>query len=139
MYFLKFKDFINLHWRLGKDILEVLNSTWIFMVIRRKKIFSLMVLSTVSKIFITLNAESFQNLSKIFILFLASKTPTSKLVKVKKLLLEPTCYGNWKFLWFIRLKFRMECMKLKINKIFYWQKIFYWKLVKLFWRHFTNM
>jgi len=51
-------------------------------------------LNTVSKICITLNAESFPNLSKIFILFLASKTPISKLVKVKKLLLEPICYGN---------------------------------------------
>lgn len=132
MYFLKSKDFINLPWKLGKDIFEALNFIWTFMVTRQRRISSHMDQNIVSKIFITLNAESYLNLLKIFIRFLALKTLISKLVKVKRLLLELICYGSWRFLWSILLKCRMECTNLKINKIFYWQKRFYWKLVKLF-------
>ena len=94
MYFLKLKDFINLPWRLDKDILEAFSFTWTFTVTHRKRISSLMDRNIVSKIFTTLNAESFPNSSKIFIQFLALRTPISKLVKVKRLPPELICYGN---------------------------------------------
>lgn len=120
----KLKDYINSLWKLDKDISKGSNFIWTFMVTLPKRIFLHMDPNTVSKISITLSVGYFPNLLKISILFLALKTQTSKLLKAKRQLHELICYGNLKYLWFIHLKYLMECMKQKINKIFYWPKIF---------------